>query len=95
MEKIAKKTIIQHQKNVVYILGAGATQAEVSNLGGEQVNLMMKDSPRLGDGVSSRIKKRTNIDRHLDIQSEVDIEKLINLLAASGTKRIIKDMPKN
>src|SRR5574341_152175 len=86
-KEITKKQANQNQKNVVYIVGAGATQAEISHLGGEHINLMMKDSPRLGPGVSSRIKARTNIDRQLDIQDEVDIEKLISLLAASGQEK--------
>lgn len=70
-------------KDVVYLLGAGATQAEADYQGGEPVNLMMKDSKRLGSGVSTRVLRRANIDRNLEIQ-EADIEKLISLLSASG-----------
>lgn len=78
-----KKETSDEPKQIVYILGAGATQAEVSHKG-ELINLMMKDSPKLGQGISSRIRERTNIDRNLDIKEEVDIEKLISLLSLSG-----------
>ena len=71
-------------KNIVYIVGAGSTQADVSHQGGEPINVMMKDSKKLGPGVSSRVKIRTNIDRNLGLKDEVDIEKLISLLSASG-----------
>lgn len=70
-------------KNVVYLVGAGATQAEADYQGGELVNLMMKDSERLGPGISTRILRRANIDRDMEIQ-EADIEKLISLFSASG-----------
>lgn len=80
-----KKTLnADAPKQIVYILGAGATQAEATHQGGVPINLMMKDSEKLGLGVSSRIKTRINLDRSLEIRNEVDIEKLISLLSASG-----------
>lgn len=79
-------------KKIVYILGAGATQAEVSYKGGLPLNLMMKDSRKIGVGVSTRalgIAKigRQKIRKVLDIKEEVDIEKLISLLSATSNKR--------
>ncbi|HDZ85987.1 MAG TPA: hypothetical protein ENH35_05615 [Candidatus Moranbacteria bacterium] len=70
-------------KKIVYLIGAGATQAEITHKGGEKVNLLMKDSNLLGHGVSRRVLKKANIDRSLKIK-EADIEKLISLLGNSG-----------
>ncbi len=72
-------------KKIVYLIGAGATQAEVSYQGGEPVILLMKDSEELGkQGVATRVIKRANIDRKFGIKEGTDIEKLISLLAATG-----------
>lgn len=73
-------------KQVVYLFGAGATQAEVGYLGARPVNLLMRDSDQFGEGVSTGILNKigrkgipfSGTDRG------VDIEKLISLLAASG-----------
>lgn len=79
-------------KQIVYILGAGSTQAEASYKGGDPVNLSMKDNEKLGgDGISTRILKRAKTDESLDIRNEeVDIEKLISLLAVTGTEETRK-----
>ncbi|MDP3297463.1 MAG: hypothetical protein Q8N09_07735 [Thermodesulfovibrionia bacterium] len=69
-------------KQVVYLFGAGSTQAEADHKGGEQVNLLMKDSKRLGRGISTRILEQAGIDRNYDIKG-ADIEKLISLFSAS------------
>jgi len=76
-------------KQIVYIIGAGASQAEASHKGGEPVSMMMKNSP-IGDGVASRVIARSGINRDLDLIDEVDIEKLISLLAATGKKKYIQ-----
>ena len=73
-------------KEVVYLFGAGATQAEVEYLGAQRVNLLMRDDNRFGEGVSTRILKRTGRAgaTFLGEDHGVDIEKLISLLTASG-----------
>ena len=71
-----KKKTTSQPKQIVYLLGAGATQAEVAHQG-VKVNLLMQ-------GISSHILKRANTDRHLNLKEEADIEKLISLLAATG-----------
>lgn len=71
-----KKKITNQPKQIVYLLGAGATQAEVAHQGAK-VNLLMK-------GISSDILSRANTDRKLNLRDELDIEKLISLLAATG-----------
>ena len=73
-------------KQIVYLFGAGATQAEVDYLGARPVNLLMRDHDLLGEGVSTRILKQIG-RRGMPFSAEdrgVDIEKLISLLAASG-----------
>jgi hypothetical protein len=72
-------------KQVVYLWGAGATQAEISYLGAQNVNLLMRDNP-LGYGVATRILQRLPKKRKSSFISEqgTDIEKLISLLAASN-----------
>jgi hypothetical protein len=80
-----KKTMKAKPKQVVYLLGAGATQAEVSYLGAAPVNLLMRDS-ELGQGLSTGILDRLGAKGipFLATDLGVDIEKLISLLAASG-----------
>ncbi len=80
-------------KRIVYIIGAGATQAEAAHAG-QQINLLMKNNV-LGLGVSERVlnnakKGKKLIRRILDIEEETDIEKLITLLTATGTKQNIE-----
>jgi len=72
-------------KKIVYLFGAGATQAEVDYLGASQVNLLMRDANSL-EGVSSSILKRTGTTGRAfrGIDNGVDIEKLISLLLNSG-----------
>lgn len=94
MEKVKKKKGYS-PKRVVYLLGAGATQAEVSYGGGKPVNLLMRDSEELGSGVSSRIiKKARGIKELNDITKkfgdEIDIEKLISLLTNTGIEYYTK-----
>jgi len=76
-------------KEVVYLWGAGATQAEIDYLGAQKINLLMRDSEQLGKGVATRIleqlPKRWR-SRFL-ADEPTDIEKLISLLAASNVKR--------
>ena len=79
----AKKS---NPKKVAYLWGAGATHAEAQHLG-SNVSLLMRDSERFGDGITTRILKRTGRGAVTAFGAEegaVDIEKLISLLAASG-----------
>lgn len=78
-------------KKVVYVVGAGATQAEVSFKGGEPLNLLMGDNTKLGDGIASRIMKKSRLKKPLGIEDEVDIEKLISLLLSTGNKKDRED----
>lgn len=76
----------EEPKQVVYLFGAGATQAEVDYLGAQPINLLMRDHDRLGEGVSTRILRQIG-GRAIPFLGEdrgVDIEKLISLLTASG-----------
>ena len=76
-------------KQVVYLFGAGATQAEVDYLGARRVNLLMRDSDKLGEGVSTRILTQIGPPGkpYLTEDRGVDIEKLISLLIACGVDR--------
>ena len=76
-------------KKVVYLFGAGATQAEASFRGGEKINMLMKDSDSLGDGISKRVLKKAGTDVLLDLPKDgkIDIEKLISLLANTGIEK--------
>jgi hypothetical protein len=81
-------------KNIVYIIGAGATQAETAHVG-KHINLLMKSNDDLGYGVSKRVLDKASIGRKrirqlLDIEEEADIEKLITLLTATGTTQNIE-----
>jgi hypothetical protein len=76
-------------KRVVYLWGAGATHAEAQRLG-STVSLLMRDSSHSGEGITTRILRRTGKKVVSSFSGEeagnVDIEKLISLLAGSGTK---------
>jgi hypothetical protein len=80
------KTKPSGPKRVVYLWGAGATQAEVDYLGAHTVNLLMRDSEKRGEGVSTRILKRLPKRWRKSFLADqgTDIEKLISLLGASG-----------
>jgi hypothetical protein len=69
---------------VVYLLGAGATQAEVDYLGAHPVSLLMRDTDR--EGVATRVLNKVGRRWRLFLgeNAAIDIEKLISLLAASG-----------
>lgn len=83
---MAKEMKKSEPKNVVYLWGAGATQAEVSYLGARPVNVLMRDNDQLGEGISTRILGRIGKAKCIPIDEDrgVDIEKLISLLTASG-----------
>ena len=72
-------------KRIVYLWGAGATQAEAQHLGAT-ISLLMPDTDAFGDGIATRILGRMGRSVTSSFSSEhgVDIEKLISLLAASG-----------
>ena len=40
---------------VVYLCGAGATQAELDYRGGPVINLLMRDNKETGEGIAARI----------------------------------------
>lgn len=73
-------------KQVVYLWGAGATQAEISYLGAHKVSLLMRDSDELGPGVANRILEKLpeRWKSSFVVDRGTDIEKLISLLAASN-----------
>ena len=80
----ARAATVPAPTQVAYLWGAGATQAEVSYLGGRPLNVLMSDSDELGIGLSTRILARL-AKRWRDAfsgQRGTDIEKLISLLAA-------------
>lgn len=74
-------------KNVVYLIGAGATQSEVSYRGAAIVNLLMKDNA-LGEGVSTAVLKKVKESKLLGTSSGADVEKLISLLSGAGVARL-------
>lgn len=77
-------------KRVVYLIGAGATQAEITHLGAYPVNLLMRDQKVLGEGVSTGILKRLG-GRWLGFLGEAigtDVEKLISLTSAAGVDEL-------
>jgi hypothetical protein len=84
--------LTQGPKKVVYLWGAGATQAEVSYLGARKINLLMRDNDELGEGVATRIIKRLPTRWRSAFVSDrgLDIEKLVSLLAASGVEEYHK-----
>lgn len=75
-------------KQIVYLVGAGATQAEIDHLGAQPVNLLMRDNDT-GEGLSSRILRRSGASARpfRTEDNAVDIEKLISLLGASGVTK--------
>ena len=75
----------EEPKQVVYLFGAGATQAEVDYLGARPVNLLMRDYDQLGEGVSTGILAKMG-PKGVPFSADrgVDIEKLISLLSGSG-----------
>lgn len=72
-------------KRIVYLWGAGASQAEVSYVG-DPVNLLMRDSDRFGEGISTRIiaKLPEPWRSRFTTNKGTDVEKLISLLGASN-----------
>src|SRR5216684_5154942 len=72
-------------KRVVYLWGAGATQAEISYLGAHAVNLLMLDND-LGEGIAKRIIAQLSARWRSSFSADkgMDIEKLISLLDASN-----------
>lgn len=72
-------------KRIVYLWGAGATQAEISYSGSKLINLLMRDTEALGIGVASRILRGLSEPAYSQFQTDTgtDIEKLISLLTAS------------
>ncbi|HKS06832.1 MAG TPA: hypothetical protein VJR92_11000 [Gemmatimonadaceae bacterium] len=83
----AKKT--PAAKQVVYLWGAGATQADVSYTGVAGVNLLMGNDPTLGEGVAARVLSQLSKKWKPESPTgtETDIEKFISLLAASNTSK--------
>jgi hypothetical protein len=75
-------------KQVVYLFGAGATQAEAAHVGARPINLLMRTN-ETGEGLSERILKRSGASAKAFLPQDegVDIEKLISLLGGSGIDR--------
>ncbi len=75
-------------KRVVYLWGAGATQAEAQYLGAA-ISLLMRDNKQFGEGIASRILRRMGDDLSSSFYPghDVDIEKLISLFSASGINK--------
>lgn len=72
-------------KKVVYLFGAGATQAEVSYEGPGNVSVLMADIPDFAEGISTGVLRRLGPKGDEFKSNEgLDIEKLISLLAGSG-----------
>lgn len=82
---------------IVYLFGAGSTQAEVGHRGGEIINMLMRDDDSLGEGVSTRVLK--NAPKYANLAAlgggvfasptgeGRDIEKMISLFSATGLSR--------
>src|SRR5258708_31609616 len=69
---------------VVYLFGAGATQAEVSYDGPGNVSVLMLDTD-LGDGISTGVLRGLGSEGDpFKADKGTDVEKLISLLTASG-----------
>src|SRR5437763_65869 len=79
-------------KRIVYMWGAGATQAEISYLGAHTVNLSMRDSEDLGEGVATRILKQLpkRWRSSFAVEGGTDIEKLISLLSTCNVEAFDK-----
>lgn len=70
---------------VVYLFGAGATQAEVSYDGPGNVSVLMGDTNDFGEGISTGVLARLGSEGDaFRADKGTDIEKLISLLTASG-----------
>lgn len=78
-------------KQIVYLFGAGATQAEVDHIGAQGINLLMHNNDR-GYGIANRVLNGINRRWRLFIgDSEgIDIEKLISLFAACGVAKLVE-----
>jgi len=89
---MAKRLQRSRPKEIVYLWGAGATQAEIDYLGAHKVNLLMRDSEERGEGVATRILKRLpkRWRSSFLVDNGTDIEKLISLLAASSVSEYAK-----
>jgi hypothetical protein len=74
-------------KRVVYLWGAGATHAEGQRLGSTS-SLLMRGHTDFGEGITTRILRRVGKRAISSFGSgeDVDIEKLISLLVASGVE---------
>lgn len=72
-------------KKVVYLFGAGATQAEVSYEGPGNVSVLMSDTDDFGLGISTGVLQRLGPEGDaFKSDKGIDIEKVISLLAGSG-----------
>jgi hypothetical protein len=84
---------------VVYLFGAGATQAEVSYDGPGNVSVLMGDTNDFGKGISTGVLARLGPDGDaFKADKGTDIEKLISLLTASGIDKhlvVAEDMRKH
>lgn len=78
-------------KRVVYLWGAGATQAEAQHVG-SPINLLMGNNEKFGEGISSRTLERVAFESKYKVSNgqSVDIEKLISLMANSGVEKHAK-----
>jgi hypothetical protein len=72
-------------KKIVYLLGAGATYAEVTYRDAAKVNTLMRDVEPL-EGVATRILKKLD-NPIFGVDGNLDVEKAISLLSSSGVKR--------
>lgn len=71
-------------KQIIYLFGAGATHAE-ADFQGSDINLLMNTSKQFGDGVSKRVLNAIGATTEFSgLDQNVDIEKLVSLLTASG-----------
>jgi len=73
-------------ERVAYLWGAGATQAEVNNVGAAILNLLMRDRENLGLGIASRILEKLpdKWKSAFTTDKGLDVEKVISLLSGSG-----------
>src|SRR5712692_9522876 len=89
---------------VVYLIGAGATQAEIDHRGGEKINLLMQDNPVGVAGLATRIiaraKRYNRLNTAATAASTTDAEKLISLrvsvssiLAERGPPKALSPQP--
>lgn len=84
VKRVRKPRLVPEPTKVVYLFGAGATQAEVSYDGPGNVSVLMLDTD-LGEGISTGVIGRLGSEGNaFKTDKGVDIEKLISLLTASG-----------